>query len=291
MSDAHRPEPVMPQACQSGGCGCAGTSPKPVFPSFGEVRVNGVEIAPEAIAREIQHHPAEDPEAAWTAAARALAIRELLLQEGERRGLDAAPETDAAGRSETPEDARIRAVLEALVAPEPPSEDDCRRFYAVRRERFRTPELFEAAHILIEPDRGDWQGAEAEARAIAFAVGDEAGAFAAAARDRSACPSARQDGSLGQIRRGELEAPVQAALEALAEGTTTRTPVRSRHGWHIVRLHRRIPGGEVPFEAVRGAIADMLEARGWSAAATAAVTALAAAGTVEGVRIDAEAGP
>ena len=35
--------------------------PEPLIPpppTFGEVRVNGVEITPEAIAEEIQHHPA-----------------------------------------------------------------------------------------------------------------------------------------------------------------------------------------------------------------------------------------
>ncbi len=45
------------------------------------VTVNGVEIPLAAIARETQHHPAGNPSEAWTAAARALAIRELLLQE------------------------------------------------------------------------------------------------------------------------------------------------------------------------------------------------------------------
>ena len=94
---AQRPAPVMPGACASGGCG----GPEPMLPpppSFGEVRVNGVEIAPEAIAREIQHHPAPDAETAWIEAARALAVRELLLQEALRLGLEAEPETDDAGR-------------------------------------------------------------------------------------------------------------------------------------------------------------------------------------------------
>src|SRR3546814_11664165 len=66
--------PVMPSACETGGCG--GQEPMlPSPPSFGEVRVNGVEITPEAIAEEIQHHPAPDAATAWIAAARALADR------------------------------------------------------------------------------------------------------------------------------------------------------------------------------------------------------------------------
>ena len=48
------------------------------------VRVNGVTIPHDIISREAQNHPAPTPIAAWTAAARALAVRELLLQEARR---------------------------------------------------------------------------------------------------------------------------------------------------------------------------------------------------------------
>jgi peptidyl-prolyl cis-trans isomerase C len=44
------------------------------------VVVNGVPILHDAISRETQNHPAPTPVAAWQAAARALAVRELLLQ-------------------------------------------------------------------------------------------------------------------------------------------------------------------------------------------------------------------
>src|SRR5574339_414634 len=101
----------------------------PPPPSFGEVRVNGVEIPPEAIAQEIQHHPAPDAETAWTEAARALAVKELLLQEARKLGLQAKPEQDEAGRSEADEDALVRSLLEREVAAAQPGEEECRRFY------------------------------------------------------------------------------------------------------------------------------------------------------------------
>src|SRR3546814_3832796 len=95
-----------------------------------------------------------------------------------------------------------------------------------------------------------------------------------------------QDGSLGQIRRGELVPQVQASLEALAEGTTGRDPTRSRFGWHVLRLQRRIPGQTLPFDIVAPKIRDMLEARSWSLAAARYVAGVAAAGKVEGVQIE-----
>jgi peptidyl-prolyl cis-trans isomerase C len=284
-----RPAPKMMSSCETGGCG---GGPEPVIPpppTFGEVRVNGIEIPPEAIAEEIQHHPAPDAETAWVEAARALAVRELLLQEARRIGLAAEPATDEDGRTEVEEDAVIRALLEEEVVPAEPGETECRRYYEANLERFRTPELFEAAHILIEPEGTDeeaWAAAYDRAQAIAREIGDDASAFAAAARAHSGCASAQQDGSLGQIRRGELVPEVQAGLEALAGGTTGREPIRSRFGWHILRLHRKIEGRTMTFDMVRDRIADMLEARSWSVEAARYVAELAARNRVEGVRIE-----
>jgi peptidyl-prolyl cis-trans isomerase C len=282
--------PAMPSACESHGCSGGPEPLLPPPPSFGEVIVNGVEIDPDAIAREIQHHPAPDAETAWTEAARALAVRELLLQEGRRLGLTEAIDADG---SEPDDDALVTAVLEHEVQPSEAREADCRRYYDANVDRFRTPDLFEAAHILLEPEGKDepaWSAAEAQARALIAEIGDDQAKFAAAARELSGCASAQQDGSLGQIRRGELIPEVQAAIEALADGQTGRAPVRSPFGWHILRLHRRIPGQTLSFEAARPRIADMLEARSWSMEAARYVAELARRGQVEGVQIEGAGG-
>lgn len=288
-----RPAPAMPGACASGGCGCAPTAARPPGPSFARVVVNGTEIAPEEIAREMQNHPSPDAATAWRAAARALVVRAVLEQEAQRLGVDAAPEADDVSGRETEDDALVRALLDREVAPALADPDECRRVYDAQAARFRTPDLFEAGHILLEPDTGTpeaWASAEAEARRIAAAVGDDRQAFAEAAAAFSACPSARQQGSLGQIRRGDLVPAVQAALEALAPGTTGRQPVRSRFGWHVLRLERKIEGRQLPFEIVRDKIADMLEARAWATASARYVAGLLGRAEIEGVDIGLAAG-
>ena len=82
---------------------------------------------------------------------------------------------------------------------------------------------------------------------------------------------------------------MQTALEALPDGTTGREPVRSRFGWHVLRLERRIAGRVLPFEYVRSRIADMLEARSWAVSAARYTAALAAGARIDGVEIDAAA--
>ena len=152
---ARKPGPKMMSSCETGGCGSGPEPMIPPPPSFGEVRVNGVEITPESIAEEIQHHPAPDAETAWIEAARALAVRELLLQEAHRIGIAAEPLADETDRTETDDDAIVRALLEAEVCPSAPDEAECRRYYDANLQRFRAPDLFESAHILIKPEGKD----------------------------------------------------------------------------------------------------------------------------------------
>ena len=281
--------PVMPSACGS-GCGCGSTAAPEPQPDFGEILVNGVEIEPDVIAQEIQHHPAGDAATAWRHAARALVVRELLLQEVARRGLQALPEEDG-GRREAQDEAQIRALLAAEVTPVRAGPAECGRYYHANLHRFRTPDLFEASHILFEPraqDAASWDQAEAEARAIAAELGNDPADFAAAAREFSSCPTRQQDGSLGQVRRGELVAEVQAALEALPEGCTGDVPVRSRFGWHVLRHQRTIPGRALPLELVSARIADMLDARAWTMGAASYVIRLAGRSDIKGIVLEAD---
>lgn len=282
----------MPSGCQSGGCGCATPKAEPQL-GIREVRVNGRTIEPEAIAREMQHHEAPRPAAAWHSAASALIIRELLVEESRRRGILARPETDESGRMECEDDSLIRELLDTAIVPDNPSEEECERYFEARQDRFMSPELLEAAHILIEPKSQSvesWEQSRQRAVQVIARVGQSESEFALAARECSTCPSATQDGSLGQIRKGDLLPAVYEALRRLQDHMTADEPVRTAHGWHIVRLHRRIPGRQLPYQAVRGKIMDALAARSWSRAATRFVAELASRASIDGIVIEQEWG-
>jgi peptidyl-prolyl cis-trans isomerase C len=249
---------------------------------------HGVEIPESLLAQEAQNHPSLGAAEARTAAGHALATKALLLHRAAQLGLTAAPELDDEGREETVEAALVRAVLEAEVEVTQPSEAECRRVYEAQRGRFRSQPLYEAAHILIEPTSAsppDEQIARAAALRLAQRLARDPGEFERLARDYSACPSGAAGGSLGQLQPGDLVAEVESALAGLGEGEIAAEPVRSRFGWHVLKLGRRVEARELPFEVAEPAIRLNLEARAWDGAASRYVFALAEAAAAQGVAI------
>lgn len=258
------------------------------------VSVNGIAISIADISREAQHHRSSDPDDAWEMAARALAIRELLVQEADRLGITADPIEDDEGRRETLQEARYRAVLEREVVVPSADEAACRGYYDRNRRRFRAPDLFEPAHILLPAAPGDVTAREAARRTAERLIGalrERPEGFAATAKEYSACPSAGQGGNLGQVGPGQTVPEFEAALRTMVPGTVHPQPVETRYGFHIVRLDRRIDGRQLPFEAVRERIADYLDTAVHRRALQQYVSVLAGRAAVTGVDLAGTAGP
>ena len=236
--------------------------PRPAMAPPARVSVNGTVISRDAITREIQNHPASKPMLAWQQAARALVIRELLLQEAARLGIETKPQSDDEGRRETEEEALLRQLAEREIVTPDPDDEVCRRYYANNGAKFRSPDIYEAAHILIAARQAD-TAAFAEARSQAEAILTELKTrpelFADLAAMHSACPSGAQGGNLGQITEGQTTPEFEAALLELTPGSITPDVVPSRYGFHIIRLERKTDGRLLPYELVAERIADYLK--------------------------------
>jgi len=252
------------------------------------VSVNGVSIGRDAIVREMQHHAAAKPIAAWQQAARALVIRELLLQEAHRLGVAPQPLSDGDGRRETDEEAIIRGLIEREVSVPKPDDDSCRRYYENNLARFRSPDIYEASHILFAAPAAD-RAAHAKAREDAAAVLAELRAnparFAEFAQAHSRCPSAGQGGNLGQITSGQTTPEFEQALTALEPGQLCDAPVATRYGFHIIRLDRKHAGRTLPFEVVAARIADYLRESVRRRADAQYVARLVSAARIEGIEL------
>jgi peptidyl-prolyl cis-trans isomerase C len=257
-----------------------------LLPKGNGVRVNGVTIPRDVIAREVQHHPSRTPAASWQAAARALVVRELLLQEARRLAIEAEPLADADGRRETAEEAAVRALVAREVCTPSADMAECRRYYEQNRRRFRSSDIYEAAHILFAASKADaphYAQARAAAEATLAVLREHPEQFADLARALSACTSASQGGNLGQITAGQTTPEFEQALSTLEPGAIGPEPVATRYGFHVVRLDRKHQGRELPFELVADRIAEYLEESVQRRALAQYVARLAGAARIEGI--------
>ena len=253
------------------------------------VRLNGITLPPHMIAAEAQHHPSRTPASAFENAARALIIRTLLLEEAARRGLAATPCEVRQGKRELQDEAQIRLLLETCIPFPDVPEAECLAYYQQNVDGFQSPELVEVSHILFAADRRDAEAvgsAEAAALAAGAELAQKPGLFETLARERSDCGSKSMGGRLGQLMAGETAPEFEAALATLQPGEITPLPVKSRFGFHLIRLDARMPGQRLPFSYVHEKIEAFLGERAWLQAVAAFIGRLVKAADIEGVDMD-----
>jgi len=252
------------------------------------VTVNGITIAAESIAAEAQNHPVPKgkPGWAWKAAARALVLREVLLQEARASGIEPVPVELAEGQWETEEEALIRQLLESVIPPARIDEAQLRSIYDETPERFRGPSLFEASHILFPATAGGKDVRAAALMRAEMVLADlhrDPRRFADLAAKHSACPSRTNGGMLGQLASGDTVPEFEAALCSMEEGSISDAPVESRYGFHLIRLDARIRGDVLPFTAVLPHLREAQEKADWVRASRAYINELSARAEVTGI--------
>lgn len=272
----------------------ARTTKRTRLPRPSPVTVNGIQISRSDIGRETQHHPAEKPTDAWMAAARALVVRELLLQEARRLSLAPEPLADGEDRRETDEEALVRQLVDREVTIPEADESACRRIYEQRSQSFRSEDLFAVRHILVPASLGD-APARSEAKKlaetlIAMLIRDP-GSFAALASAHSACPSKEHGGALGQISRGQTVPEFEEALATAPVGSVIQHPVETRYGYHVVAVDQKLVGERLPFEIVHAKIASWLTERARATAIRQYIAMLAGRATITGIELEASSSP
>lgn len=264
---------------------------KPLFP---DVSVNGQAISAVDIAAEAQNHnaPKGKPGWAWRAGARALVIRELLLQEARKRDLQPQPMEVDTGKFETDDEAMIRDLLDLAMVPKQPTDDEVEAIYLAKPDMFRAPTLYEPSHILFAADPSDtnaWQDANKKAQAALATLKSSPRDFADLARELSDCPSRDMGGQLGQLVSGDTVPEFETAMDALKPGETSAEPVPTRYGLHVLRLDAIAVGDVLPLDRVRDQISEMLEKAGWATAANVFVQSLVDKAEIAGIDMAAAA--
>ncbi|WIE48147.1 peptidylprolyl isomerase [Pseudomonas sp. GM17] len=246
------------------------------------ISVNQVPITPQALAQELQYHPAASREEAVYLAARALVIRELLQQRIAELGL-----TLQIGAGENQEEAATRLLLEREVQVPECDEAACWRYYDNNRGRFHSAPLLAVRHILLEcapDDAGARSTAQVQAEILLQRLDEQPDSFAALALKYSACPSKAQGGSLGQISKGQTVPELERQLFSLPTGLAAK-PLESRYGWHVVCVDQRVEGQALPYEAVALVIRNQLQQGVWQKAVVQYLQTLVGAADIRGIHL------
>ena len=80
---------------------------------------------------------------------------------------------------------------------------------------------------------------------------DAGKAFEAAAKEFSTGPSAANSGDLGYFKRGDMVKPFSDAAFAMKAGEVTPLPVKTRFGWHVIKVEDRRTVTPPSFEEIR----------------------------------------
>lgn len=141
---------------------------------------------------------------------------------------------------------------------------DVRLFFEMHSERFESPELRSASHILVTVNNDFLENARPAALAriqrLADKLAGRSNRFRDLARRYSECPTAMEGGKLGEVRRGTLYPELDAALFSLEEGRLSEI-VETEIGFHLVLCERIKPAKRTAFSKAAPRIRAILEER------------------------------
>ena len=141
-------------------------------------------------------------------------------------------------------------------------ETSIRDFYDENPARFTTPEQVEASHVLIRVNENADEQAVAKAKEEALSVYEKAikaEDFSELAKTYSQGPSAASGGYLGRFDKNSMVKPFADAAFAMNPGDISQ-PVRTRFGWHIIKVTDKTPETVMPFETAKVQIKKELAA-------------------------------
>ncbi len=237
------------------------------------VRVNEMWIDADAIAQELQYHPADTAEEAINQATQALIIKQLLLEKSKQLGI-AADESLQTG--EFSQESCIQLLLEQEIKPDCATDEECYQYYQANLDKFKSDPLMEVAHILLAAPPGDFSlrlDMRTKAEEIIQQLSSCPEEFSLLAREFSSCPSKAEGGRLGQISKGQTTREFERQLFLLDPGLCM-SPIESRYGWHVVYVIHKVDGELQSLHACKNRIKRYLQDQSYTHAVSQYIATL-----------------
>jgi len=232
--------------------GCKGSTSSDGTKSEGKkvgqvmAEVNGGSITTGDFERELKNLPEYLKTMADTPQGRkemldTMVIRELILQQAAKDGLDKGAEID-----EKLQDLKKRLIVESFLkkkveADTKVTDADLQKFYDENKDKFKSGEQMKASHILVKTEK--------EAKDILAQI-KAGGNFEELAKKNSTDSSSAKGGDLGWFGNGSMVPVFEKAASALKEGQISDV-VKSDFGFHIIKLTGKRAAGVRPFDEVK----------------------------------------
>ena len=130
------------------------------------------------------------------------------------------------------------------------TEEDVKAYFEENKESFATPEQVEASHILVEDE------ATANEVIEKLNAGED---FAELAKEYSTDESnAAEGGALGFFGRGQMVEEFENAAFAMNVGEVSKTPVKTEHGYHIIKVTDKTEAAEADYETSKEEARELL---------------------------------
>ena len=144
------------------------------------------------------------------------------------------------------------------------ADKEVQEYYKKNKARYEIKEQVRARHILLKvaakdpADKANAQKAKAEE---IFKKTQAKGAdFAALAKEFSEGPTKTRGGDLGFFAKGRMVPDFEKAAFAMKIGSISK-PVKTRFGWHIIKVEEKKEGRVRDFKEVKSSITKQIEAR------------------------------
>jgi peptidyl-prolyl cis-trans isomerase C len=171
-------------------------------------------------------------------------VRELVLQQAKKDGIDKSPIV-----AEKLEELKKRLVVEAFLKKKVEeqaniSDADLQKFYDENKDKFKSDAQIKASHILVKDEK--------TAQDVLAKVKGGA-SFEELAKQFSMDSAAQKGGDLGWFSKGTMLPEFEKAAFGLKEGEASGI-VRTKFGFHIIKLTGKRPAGQREFSEVKDQI-------------------------------------
>lgn len=150
-----------------------------------------------------------------------------------------------------------RLIYEEVTSRIEVSDDDVRRYYEEHPEEFQASGGVELSEIVLLLDEGEDAGAARRAADEIYQRLLAGESFEDLARRVSETPSAENGGHLGLFRHGEMSPELEQVAFSLGEGEISQ-PILTSHGYHILKLDRKVEPHVTPLAEVSDKIRERL---------------------------------